>query len=251
MRVRSVTRRAFDGPSPLAADPEHRARYATYLADLLRPYGMTARDDLTGQSYGEMAAAVLPPEPVDLLVLAFAGPDIVPGRATATWLGSLCTGDPLAFAVCDQGSAAPFTALRILRDYGRTAVLLVVEQADLPYPAPVPAGHTAVAVRLDPGGVADLRQYADVDPTDVPGLLGGDLIVSASVAAPAGARVADPGRPVTGVWWELADTTHAGQVTLADYDPRLRRLCVATIDMATAETATGASVPPVSQVVGP
>ena len=51
-----------------------------------------------------IARAVLPGEDVDLLVLAYAIPDITPGRATATYLSHICPGNPLAFAICDQGT---------------------------------------------------------------------------------------------------------------------------------------------------
>jgi len=59
--------------------------------------------------------------PVDLIVLAFAVPDVRPGRATATYLSHVCPGNPLAFAVCDQGSAAAFTGLRLARSTGAPA----------------------------------------------------------------------------------------------------------------------------------
>ena len=86
----------------------------------------------------ELIRSVVPPdEPVDVLVLAFAVPDARPGRATASYLSHVCPGEPLAFAICDQGSAAAFTGLRLIREYARTGgcargLLLVVEQAILP-----------------------------------------------------------------------------------------------------------------------
>src|SRR5581483_1348690 len=64
-------------------------------------------------------------------------------------------GAPMAFAVCDQGSAAAFSGLRIAREYASSAaisraLLIVVEQAALPYdcPVPVPAQHRGVALLL-------------------------------------------------------------------------------------------------------
>jgi 4-hydroxymandelate oxidase len=124
-----------------------------------------------------IGAVVAPDEPVDLLILAFASHDVRPGRATATYLSHVCPGNPLAFAVCDQGSAAAFTGLRLVRDYlgsggvrgsgdVRRALLLVLEQATLPYDtppdAPVPSGHTGVALRLerDPAVAGDEQQGA-------------------------------------------------------------------------------------------
>lgn len=135
-----------------------------YLSDLVRPYRLGLRDDVlergSGQSYGEMAAAllrdVLPSDqPVDLLVFAFAMPDVVPGRATACYLSDVCPGKPMALALCDAGAAAAFTGLRLISQYARAgqcgrALLVVAEQSalhyDLPAAAPVPAVNTVVAL---------------------------------------------------------------------------------------------------------
>ncbi|WP_442933414.1 2-hydroxy-acid oxidase [Micromonospora sp. CPCC 205554] len=161
LRLLRAARHTVTGPAVLLGDPVLRARAAEYLADLTRPYGLRVPGGLSdappealGQSYGEMAAelipAVVPPdEPVDLLVLAFAVHDMLPGRATAAYLSHVCPGTPMSFALCDQGSAAAFTGLRIAREYGcRRALLVTVEQAVLPYDAvvPVPARHRAVAM---------------------------------------------------------------------------------------------------------
>jgi len=148
LRVSRAERRVFDGTSDAALHPD----LGVFLADLVRPYGFTLRDDLlargSGHSYGEMGeallGAVLPTgQPVDLIVLAFAMPDIWPERATASYLSHLCPGDPMAFAICDQGTAAAFTGLRLAREYARTdgcrrALLLIVEQAALHYQPALP-----------------------------------------------------------------------------------------------------------------
>ncbi|MEU7808522.1 2-hydroxy-acid oxidase [Micromonospora chalcea] len=161
LRLLRAARRTFTGPAALLGDPVLRERAAGYLTDLTRPYGLRVPGGLfdapsaaLGQSYGEMTAelipAVVPPdEPVDLLVLAFAVHDMLPGRATAAYLSHVCPGTPMSFALCDQGSAAAFTGLRIAREYGcRRALLVTVEQAVLPYDAAVavPARHRAVAM---------------------------------------------------------------------------------------------------------
>jgi 4-hydroxymandelate oxidase len=196
-----------------------------------------------GQSYGEMAAALLPDEPVDALVLAYDIPDIAPGRATATYLSHLCPGGPQAFAVSDQGRAGAHTALRLLLDYARSgtyerALLLVAEQRSLPYdpgvPVELPAAHCAVAVHLGPSTLEASvpRIVPGVDLADVPGLLGdlgsatvvlgghlADIDVKADTVV-----LADPDQPMTGVWEALAALD--GPVVLADYDPALRYLCV-------------------------
>ena len=233
-------RRTFTGSAEFLAEAENRARVGEYLADLGRPYGRNVPAALfgeppspdLGQSYGEMAGtligSVVPAdEPADLLVLAFSVHDLRPGRQTAAYLSHLTPGEPMAFAVCDQGSAAAFSGLRIACEYAasaglRRALLVVAEQAALPYDAPValPSQHRAVAMLFAsgsgssrpassrpassrPGGdsavgparVAGLCQHPGVPPGDVAALAAADLaglaagyhavglVLSATVAA--------------------------------------------------------------------
>jgi hypothetical protein len=257
-----VARRAFDGPARYLSYPAHRADLDRYTADLLRPYGLVASGDTgpAGQSYGEMGEALLREavpdgEPVDLLVLAWSVPDVRPGRSTATYLSLVCPGNPMSFAICDQGPAAAFTALRLAAGYldrgdaGR-AVVLVLEQSTLPYPpvapVPLPDRHAAVAIHCGRSGAARLdsvRVQPDVAPEAAGALLGKELadlpghpalVVGGGLAAPDGYRVrgAPPGQPDTGVWWALADALAGdpGATTVvASYDPALRYLCLATV----------------------
>ncbi|MEV0001865.1 2-hydroxy-acid oxidase [Micromonospora sp. NPDC050980] len=194
----------------------------------------------------ELIRALVPDDdPVDLLVLAFAVHDALPGRATATYLSHVCPGTPTSFALCDQGSAAAFTGLRVVSAaaYHR-ALLIVVEQSVLPYDpgVAVPQRHRAVALLLG-GGPADgarltaVRQHADVGPDDVAGRAAAELnalgaggpdvavVLGAGLAAIPGVdvgagvgraahrpqagggtvTVVPPGQPATGVWWTLLD----------------------------------------------
>jgi hypothetical protein len=257
-----ATRRTFAGPAEFLAEAGNRARVGEYLADMARPHGLHVPATLfsappsadLGQSYGEMAQALIEPlvpadQPVDLLVLAFSVHDLRPGRQTAAYLSHLTPGAPTAFAICDQGCAAPFSGLRIAREYlasagMRRALLVVVEQAALPYPSsvPVPAQHQGIAMlygdAIATGGngavpsgagavaqarVAGVRQHPNVSAAAVADLAGADLselaagqdqvglVLSDAAAAvwttPAAARVRvmPPGQPSTGVWWGLID----------------------------------------------
>lgn len=169
---------------------------AVYLSDMVRPYGLAVRSDLlkrgSGHSYGEMAGALLgdmvpADQPVDLIVLAFAVSDVIPGRSTAAHLSHLCPGSPMGFAICDQGAAAPFTGLRLIAEYTRTdncrrALLVIVEQATLHYdlaaPAPLPVRHAAVALRWDragPGPTDAVRQHPGVAPERLADLFAAEL----------------------------------------------------------------------------
>ena len=261
MNLIRAERRDFTGPAGFLTDDDRRAEVAEYFADLTRPFGTGASSEPSGQSYGEMAtalmSAVVPAdEPVDLLVLAFSIHDMWPGRATATFLSHLCPGTPLSFAICDQGSAAPFTALRLIRDHGpRRALLLAVEQATLPYdcPATLPRQHRGVALLCghndnDGSGsrITGLSQHPDVAPPDVPALAArslaglsaghgdvrlvlGEALADAWPGHPEHTR-APAGQPTTGVWWQLAGTlTEPALVVVGDYDRELRYLCLAGI----------------------
>lgn len=165
-----------------------------------RPYGRDVPAALfgdppssaLGHSYGEMAEqlvseVVAADERVDLLVLAFSIHDLRPGRPTAAYLSSVTPGAPMAFAVCDQGPAAAFSGLRIAREYAslatvRRALVIVVEQASLPYdcPVPVPSGHQGVALLLGEcampvATLTDLRQHPGVASAGVADLAAAEL----------------------------------------------------------------------------
>jgi 4-hydroxymandelate oxidase len=164
---------------------------------------------------------------------------VSPGRATATYLGSRCAGRPLAFSVCDQGTASPFTALRLLAAYAHggacaRALLLVVEQATLHYdpvtPVRLPDRHTAVALLLEAGPGITVRQRTGV--TDFESTLDDELahLDGPAPVVLAGAR----GLPLTGPWWELAaglETWAGRRVVLTDHDPAAGLFSMAAIDL--------------------
>lgn len=279
----AARRQVFTGPAEFLADPANRARVAEYVTDMARPYAIEVQAELfgdplsldLGHSYGEMAepliAALVPPdEPVDLLMLAFSVHDVRPGRQTAAYLSHVTPGSPMAFAICDQGSAAAFSGLRILRQYVasavvRRALLIIVEQAGLPYEchAAKPSQHRAVAMlygdRESPlARVTGVCQHPGVPPDEVAGLAADDLasltaghgkavlVQSRSLAAvwtaPEGwlVRVMPAGQPATGVWWGVIDeigvsscSANRGEpfvVVAADYDPDLHYLCLTVFE---------------------
>jgi 4-hydroxymandelate oxidase len=203
-------------------------------------------------------------EPVDLLILAFSVHDLRPGRQTAAYLSHVTPGAPMAFAICDQGSAAAFSGLRIAREYTSSAavrrvLLIVVEQAALPYrcPVPLPLRHQGVAMlygdcAAPQARVTGIRQHPGVSPEDVGalaaagltdlaaahdkvGLVLGDALAAVwTGSAAAQVRVVPAGQPSTGVWWGLVDGLgEAGDpdlLVVADYDPDLRYLCLTAFD---------------------
>lgn len=259
--------------SAAARDPAFRA----YLTDLVRPWGLGLREDLlsqgNGHSYGELAGDLLagrlpPDEPVGLVVLAFAVHDVEPWRSAACELAARCPGSPVAFAVCDQGVAAPFTGLRIIGEYLRTggcerAMLMVAEQSSVPYdlaaPAAIPARHAVVALRCQRSGTgrpATVRQHAGLTPAQAATRLAGeidrhgpDTVMIAGTGLMAGNLLSGArggrdvltgpdGQPGTGAWWRLAgllDGASRGRpALLADYDPLLGDLGICGISVAAA-----------------
>jgi hypothetical protein len=244
--VQRAAYRTFDADCEFLRDPRHRANIGEYLTDMLDPYGLPLDEKLlesgAGQSYGEMAAALVaeliePDELIDLLVVAFGIPDVWPGRATATYLSEICPGNPLSFAICDQGVASAYTALRLVGEYVRTgacgrALLLALEQPTLPYevPAGVPVPGRAAAVGLvcaaQPAAIAigSVDVYAGVTPEGAEERL---AQFEQPLRAPAG-------QPYTGGLGSLATAAaHArgGRVTIADYDPFLRYFCAVTAEL--------------------
>jgi hypothetical protein len=87
----------------------------------------------------EMAPPIASP---DLLILAYALPDLHPLKSTTTYLNYLLGGESRSFAVAEQGLRAPFTALRIADAYVRAVryanlALFICDQTTLPYYDPV------------------------------------------------------------------------------------------------------------------
>lgn len=262
--------RVFDRTPGPAMEPAVRR----YLSDMVGPYGIALREDLlddgAGPSYGEMAEALIETlvadAPVELLILAFGVHDARLGRATATYLSSRCPGEPpLAFALCDQGVLAAFSALRVIGAYAdtgacRRALLLVVEQPVVHYqlaePAPLPDRHAAAALLLEESAAhrVTVRRQVACSPAEVDAVLAAEvaalsagrpdvtLIVGAGLAAAwrggsvvDDVRLASAGRPYTGVWAELSRGLPQWRaqdrlVLMADYDATLGFLCSAAAE---------------------
>lgn len=278
--VRSAARIAFPESADRGHDAEYAARLDLYVRDMLREHALeSAPDDRVraGWSYSEIATELIgrgvpAQEAVDLLVLAYATPDINPGRNMAALLSERCPGAPLAFGLTDQGAASPFTGLRLIREYARTAglrraLLLVAEQAALPYrvgsvaSAAIPKGHTGVALLLGdaspaPEAAAPLHLGPIVtrvgvredaieqairalcpDPGSTTVIAGSALAGAADRFAATGSgrvRVAPPGRPLTGLWWEFADELDEQRgsrqsIVLCDYDPLQGCICAVAL----------------------
>lgn len=232
-----AARKRFTAPSELSHNDAHLERFRRYTEDMLAPFGQGLGPyEQQGQTYGEMGAALLGEllpagEEAGLLILVHAVPDIVPGRATATYLSHVCPGGPLAFAVCDQGTAGAFTALRLARDYARTgdaarAVILIAEQSLLPYDtgtSPVPTVHAAVALLTGDHPVALVGEIkVRAEEVDGSEMLIASPAAAKRVSSPVETVPAPEEQPYTGVWWEMAGLLGVmGNFTVVDFDERL------------------------------
>ncbi|WP_042386376.1 hypothetical protein [Streptacidiphilus melanogenes] len=199
---------------------------------------------------GPLPAADAP----QIAVLAYATPDFEHTRLAASLLHGLLPGEPLTFAVSDQGVLSPFTALRVAVEYARRSgwnrlLLVVVDQSSQPFPRPE-TGQLAVdrdaaaALLLGwEGGAAPVAGLGQGRPEQALPALRADLADAGLLAAGLGLadgpelplsgplrRDAVPGRPCTGVWSALRDAP-AGRVVLADLDRGLDRLAHCTLDL--------------------
>lgn len=260
--VTRILARSFDGRSETSLDPDLRV----FVTDLVRPYGLPVREDLlaegVGHSYAELAEGLLGEAladgvPVDLLILAFDSPDVRPGAPSSLALSRSCPGSPLAFALCDQGSAVAFSALRVAAEYQRTgacrrAVVVLAEQTALHYraaaPVELPERHSVVVLVLDEtaGAEMTISQLSSVDGDMVAKVvrerapaLGADAVVllDSGLAVDEGCDAvltAASGRPFTGLWAELAERLAAWQarrrpVLAVGVDARLGVLSTLTL----------------------
>ncbi len=283
MRLDRVLSRTFDGAQ--AYGPE----LVDFLCDLTRLHGLPQGEDYFGRAtritFTDMAQEIAAEltgdgaeanqiEPFGLAVVAHNTPDAEPGWP-ASYLSGALPGEPLAFAVADQGAAAPFTALRIAADYSgtiaagagerRAALVLIMDQSavvpDLPLPAgTVPPGRDhAVALVFAPTArlaAVSVRQLTDVSPADAAAAIEAELhagqgpataVLGPGLAVPAalaGARVvhARADLPGTGLWRELAwllrrADAPGGRILLASYERTLGYLDLCTVSVhETAET---------------
>jgi hypothetical protein len=260
-----------------SASPDDREALDRSLTDLTSLYGAVYRpelvdlDRLASQKF--MAAEVLGElgpllGEVDLVILAYATPDLDTRDFVGCFIADTVPGGPMVFSVSDQGSTAPFTALRLAGDYladcgGRRALVLTLDQHIVPWDVPnraaVPTCSAAVAVVVDSAKAEGLGtqvwHYTAVAPQDIDTTVeeawasarlrlgrsavlvaGRDTPLPQDVADSATAVVvADRGRVCTGVWHALDDyrlnhSDRPGPIVVLDYDPVWRYLGVAVFD---------------------
>lgn len=235
----------------------------SYFADLAALYGLKHRADyflrVRRNTFTELVDGALGRfdgklGPVDIAVLAHSTPDAEPGWP-ACYLAEALPGDPLVMAVSDQGTVAPFSALRIIADYMafdgmERALLVIADQTTLmsdeqpPSRAAMPTQDAVVALlleRQDQGGELSTSQFSDIGVDEAvttvaelarstgPAVLtvGPDLAGVAELC-PA-VRVAEPGRPCTGTWDGLGAS--GGLALVADYDRALRYLGLCLVEV--------------------
>ncbi|QUI33088.1 hypothetical protein H9W91_21180 [Streptomyces alfalfae] len=213
-----------------------------FLQEAADPYGVEFRRDLfaasgrrTSVELADAALRGLGPldgdEAPEVVVVAYATPDFEHGELVAAYLKYHLPGEPLAFAVSDQGVLAPFTALRVGVEYARRGglrrvLLVVVDQSSQPYEMPS-SGRDAVA---EDSAVALLLAWDGGQEAS----LGGFGLGPADRTAPPPGEVVRPlpGLPCTGVWAALLSGTPAsGPAVLADLDESRGQAAYCTVDV--------------------
>ncbi|MFJ8953502.1 hypothetical protein ACIRO1_25645 [Streptomyces sp. NPDC102381] len=195
----------------------------------------------------------------DLVVVAYAIPDLHPFVTTASYLNHRFGDTAKSFAVSEQGLLAPFTALQIVSAYQRSgrsqrAVIAVLEQTTLPTYDPLVHDtgliDTGVLLGLDTNGESHPRVLrAGTEGQTVGGLASvlddsvhGDtlLVTSDRADLPAGSRVdvhrTRPDTYCTGVWLELSHELPRWRrqyetLVVHDVDPRSGSRATAVIDL--------------------
>jgi hypothetical protein len=240
---------------------------AVYRPDLLDLDGLVPYKYMAGEVLGELGSLL---GGIDLVVLAYATPEIDTRDFVGCFIADAVAGGPMVFSISDQGSTAPFTALRLAGDYladcgGRRALVLALDQRTIPWDVPdreaLPTCNAAVAVVVEPienadaerGGGTHVWHYTAVAPEDLDAALeealdsarrrlDRDFVLVAGRDTPlpqdsvaAEVLVAERGRVCTGVWHALDDyrLNHpdgTGPVVVVDYDPVWRYLGVAVFD---------------------
>lgn len=262
--ARVVHRRFDSGTTRIDDDDAVR-----HLTDLTNLYGVTYREDIarrsTGNTFTGMAGELIdamssPDEPIDLVVIAHATPDLDNRLAATTYLSHVLPDASLVFAVSEGGTCTPYTALRLAGTYAerhgyQRALVLLMDQATLPYDTGTTlSGDAAIGLLLQrqcPTGLV-LRQVTGVTPATVAEAFEDVLSMVAGpdepVAVIAGAGV-DPDRdlpgraeavwyapmgyPCTATWEGLARHLGAGtggRVVLIDYEPDTGDLSVCAVD---------------------
>jgi hypothetical protein len=233
----------------------------SFYRDLVEPFGETVDESLlkAGNNvfHKDLADRLAADESMtgrqaDLVVVAYALPDVHPFTAVASHLNMVFGGTAQSFAVSEQGLAAPFTALRIVEAFQRSgragsAVVTVLEQTTLPTRHPLLAEHQLVdsGVMLALGTGDGLRVRGVETHDDESAIMARlrDLADEALLVLgpwlpatqfPRQQRVA-PGSYCTSVWLELARHWRQWQgqgtpVVLADLDPLTGRGAQAILD---------------------
>ncbi|RMI38557.1 hypothetical protein EBO15_32410 [Actinomadura harenae] len=263
MRLERIVRHVYgEGRAYLSETDSPLLR--DYVHDLGALWGVEPRAGLLTEtvrtSYAEMVEDLvprldLPDRPVDVVAIAGSAPDADVLRSPTSVLTELVPGAPLPLGVTDQGSAGPFTALRIVQGYRpERAILMVLDQSRLWYDLPLgpeqrPDVDCGVALVFGPSGVANgftVERRTDVAPGDLASLIpAGDHCLIAGnglrghvpedvTEDAAEVRFAPSGQPCTGVWQTLAEALpdwRGRRVVIAEYDPVLRYLSLCTVEV--------------------
>jgi hypothetical protein len=232
LRLNRLVHRRFAVGGSWTDDPQLHE----YYADLASLHGIGYRGDVlrrgAGNTFVGMAAPMLAGlDPVDVVIIAHATPDLDPRVSAGAGAAHRFAGEPLVFTVMDQACSVAFTAIRLAGEYVRRhsyrrALVLVLDQSTLPYESSeVLGGDAAVALHLDfdPGGGVRSGRIPGVAPEEVARVadrIGGGVPVI-GLGAPDGEF------PATGIWRGYQPGT---STVLVHYDQPRAQLSYCAID---------------------
>lgn len=195
---------------------------------------------------------------VRVVVLAVAVPDLQHDRLLGGFVTHLFGDVPFAFAVTDQGSAGPFTALRLAHEQllgtGGRAVVVALEQCTLPPGGSRRPGRDRVVVIVaDHGPLGRAVDDLVVRRTLGTPLGTGSLVVpldAGGLPRTESSRRPDPDACSTGVWEVLARLTadpviHEAALLAVDEDLDLRYRCELRLGPVTSALTSTSALEPV------
>jgi hypothetical protein len=269
----SAERNPYQADSELLGHQEllHASFGVPFSEDLLRQGANVSFVELAEQAIGRLPQ---PPRAADLVMLAYALPDLPQIKNISAHANFLLHGAGRSLAVSEQGSRAPYTALRISEAFARggrcgSVALLVLEQTTFPTKEPIVCAEllhdSAVVLHFAGAGGLELRSVHCCEPEEALGALltrlaealaGQEvLLVAGQWTSPAQidlaglpSRRAASGFYCTGVWLELArhhEEWAAGKdaIILCDTDPRSGKSQAAVFGRPARGHATGGAQP--------
>ncbi len=264
VRLSQVVYLDFAGSTSPSVEPECADLFREMFVDVSRAYQKPFSDawpysdwplSLTTMAESLIAAMEFPHR-LDLVVLAYRGPDRNPSSTTASRLVELLPGRPMVVAISEQGIATPYTAMRIAHGQiqaglAEFALVIGLDQST-PLGSSCPAGRDCgIGLLIDSCGERRLcapRIEPSVQPSHLDGLVRSWTspyalnIAGSSLKAMTWPKLIDreveqdlAGASSLALWarlaqhWRSSTSLQQREIRLIDYDRELGYLCMLQI----------------------